>query len=310
MSTLTSAGPCLDDAVPPTAAAGGSLLGGLFRAHRGRLLIAYALVTSENLLQLAQPWALGRAIDDLLRSSAAGLGLLTGLYVGYLLVGAARRSYDARAFTRIYADLATRLVLEQRRRAVDVSRVAARSALSREFVEFFQVYLPLVLQGAYSLAGAVAMLCLYDWCLMAACLLLVVPASVLNSFYSRQVLRLSARLHDELEQEVGVISGGDPQAVRGHYRRASFWRVKLADAEAVNTGVIGLFIVALLAVALFRSCTLPQARAGDIVAVFRYVLLFIAALDTLPLLIQHVSRLRDIGRRMRPGATDTPGPSS
>jgi hypothetical protein len=50
---------------------------------------------------------------------------------------------------------------------------------------------------------------------------------------------------------------------------------------------------------LLRSCSLPGVGAGDIVAVFRYVILFVTALDTMPVLIQHVSRLRDIGRRMR-----------
>ena len=233
------------------------LLWGLLQAYWRRLLLAYLLVTTENLLMLAQPWALGQAINALLRSSAVGLMLLIGLYLAFLLVSTARRMYDGRVFTRVYADLVTRLVLEQRRCDVDVSRVAARSALSREFVQFFQVYLPLVLQAAYSLAGAVLMLWFYDWTLTVLCLGLVAPVGIGNYFFSRKVLRLNAHLHDELEREVGVIMAGDPQALRDHYHGVSGWRIQLADSEAVNYGVIEVFVIAPLTLALLRSCACP-----------------------------------------------------
>jgi ABC-type multidrug transport system fused ATPase/permease subunit len=274
-------------------------LGGLFQANRRRLLLAYVLVTTENVLQLAQPWALGHAINDLLRSSAGGIGLLTTIYLGHILVSSARRAYDARVFSQIYAGLAARLVTEQRRNQVEVSRVAARSSLSHEFVQFFQVYMPLMLQAVYSLAGAIVMLCFYDWVLTVICAGLVVPAAIINGFYSRKVQRLNVCLHDELEQEVSFISQGNQDAVSGHYHRVSFWQIRLADCEALNVGLIELFVIALLILTLLRSCSLPGVGAGDIVAVFRYVILFVTALDTLPMLIQHVSRLRDIGRRLR-----------
>jgi ABC-type multidrug transport system fused ATPase/permease subunit len=267
------------------------------------VLLAYLLVTAENFLQLAQPWALGCAINDLLRSSFVGLATLGAVYLGHLLATSARRAYDARAFSRIYADLAAQLVVEQRRRRIEVSRVAARSALSREFVQFFQTYMPLVLQAVYSLCGAVLMLCLYDWVLTLICAALVVPVGIANAVYSRRVQRLNVRLHDELEREVRVIGEGTHQAVRGHYHRVSLFRIQLADSEALNIGLIELFVIALLALTLMRSCSLAGVGAGDIIAVFRYVVLFVTALDTLPVLIQHVSRLRDIARRMQLATT-------
>jgi hypothetical protein len=267
------------------------------------------LVTTENVIQLVQPWALGYAINDLIQSSFAGLGLLIAVYVSHLIVSSGRRMYDTRAFTRIYAELASRLVLDQLRRDVEVSRVAARSALSREFVQFFQVYLPLVLQTIYCFVGALAMLCFYDWVLMVLCLGLVVPASIVNCFYSRAVLRLNSALHDELEKEVQVISEGDFDGVRGHYCRTSFWRIRLADSEALNFAFTELFVVALMAVALLRSCTIPGGDVGAIVATFRYVIMFIAALDCMPVLIQHISRLRDIGQRMQLETKDDSEPA-
>ena len=99
----------------------------LFAVYRLRILFTYALLNLENLAHLAQPWALGLAINDLTRGSYGGLLLFAAQHLGYILLSAWRRVYDARAFTAIYADLATRLVLRQRRLGVEVSQVATRA---------------------------------------------------------------------------------------------------------------------------------------------------------------------------------------
>ena len=53
--------------------------------------------------------------------------------------------------------------------------IAARSALSHEFVDFLERSVPLAIQSIYSLAGALVMLALYDRMLVPLCLLLVLP---------------------------------------------------------------------------------------------------------------------------------------
>jgi ABC-type multidrug transport system fused ATPase/permease subunit len=153
--------------------------------------------------------------------------------------------------------------------------------------------------ACYSVVGALIMLCLYDWVLAPLCLGLMLPAYLVNSVYSRKTLALSGRLHDEFEREVDVIQGGQPAEVRGHYGAVAGWRIKLADWEALNFGLMELFVLALLAVTLLRSCS-ATSSPGDIFAVFRYVLMFVMALDNVPLLVRQISRIRDIHRRLQP----------
>lgn len=290
---------------PPPAGgpAGPWTLRRVFGAYRGRILVTYALFNLENVLRLAQPLVLGLAINDLVRGSSVGLALFVAQHVAHLLVGSARRAYDTRAFTGIYTDLATRLVVEQRGRAVDVSRVAARSALSRAFVDFFERDVPLLVQAGYAVAGALVMLALFDWVLAPLCLGLLVPAGLLNAAYGRKARAWSGRLHDELEREVAVIGAGGADEVRAHYRRAAGWRVKLSDGEALTFGLTEWFVLGVVAVALARSCATHAGAPGDIFAIFRYVMMFVMGLDRLPVLAQQVGRLRDIGGRLR-----LPGP--
>src|SRR5262249_47332012 len=193
-----------------------SLLG-VFRSYKGRLLFTYALFNIENMVRLAQPWALGLAISDLLRSSYVGLTVFAGQHLLYLGLSAWRRMYDTRAFTGIYTDLAERLVVEQRKQGVEVSTVAARSALSRQMVDFFERDVPFLVEAVYSVVGTLVMLALCDVVLVPICLALLVPTCFISVWSLRRTRVYNRSLHDQLEREVEVIGRNDRREVRGHY---------------------------------------------------------------------------------------------
>jgi ABC-type multidrug transport system fused ATPase/permease subunit len=271
----------------------------LFAAYRWRFLFTYGLFNLENLLRLAQPWVLGWAIHNLLQSSLEGLALFFGQHLLYLVIGAARRMYDTRAFTRIYADLASQLVLHQRGRQVEVSRVAARSTLSREIVDFFERDVAVVLYVLYSVVGALVMLCLADGVLVLGCLALLLPVGLLSRWNGRQSLLLNGQLNDELEREVEIIHRAQAPEVRTHFHLISRWRIMLSDRDACSFGLLEFLVFSVMAAALVRTCGVPGVDAGHIFAVFGYVLMFVNGVINVPLLVQQLNRLRDISRRLQ-----------
>ena len=282
---------------------GRRVLRDLFRAERGPLLLTYGMLNLEYLLGLARFSVIGWAVNGLARGSYRALALFIAQHLAHLAVGTIRRRHDTRTFTRIHADLASRLVAEQRRLGLDTSRVAARSSLSREFVDFFELSVPVAILTCYSVLGSLALLALYrDGLVVLGCLALLAPAALLNAAYGRRTLQLSAALHDELEREVEVLDRGEPAEVRGHYGRLARWRVALSDAEAGNFARMELFVLSLLVAALLRSCRMAGAGPGDVLAVLGYVLMFVSGLDAVPGLVQQASRLRDLGRRLDDGS--------
>lgn len=138
----------------------------------------------------------------------------------------------------------------------------------------------------------------YDSALVGWCLGLIVPVWLVNTRYGQKTLALSRGLHDELEREINVIQSGDRPAVGQHYRRLAAWRIELSDGAAANVALTELFVLGLIAAARVRICSLPNTGAGDILAVLRYVLLFISGLDCVPSLVKQLSHLRDIARRL------------
>jgi hypothetical protein len=269
----------------------------IFRANAGSISLTYALFVAESVLLVFQPFVLGLAIDGLLKGAYLPLGWFALQHLAHLLIGVARRAYDTRMFGRIHADLVTRIVLEQRGRNVEVTRLVARSGLSREFVEFFENQVPVVIETVFLMIGGLAILATYDRGLVGLCIALIVPASILNAFYARRTFGQSARLHDALEREVEVIERGQPAEIRAHYESVVRCQIELSDSEARNFGVMELFVLGLVVGSLAIACGGVAATPGEIQAVLRYVWMFVNGLDRLPYLIQQTSRLFDVGRR-------------
>lgn len=261
--------------------------------------LTYLLTFVENLFELLYPFAIGVAINSLLANDKSGVTLLVSVWLAHLAVRTFRKLYDTRTFTRIYGDLATRVVLRQRTQNVPTSNIVARSVLAREFVDFFERDVPLVFTSVFGFAGALVMLFFYDWQISLYCLVLLVPLFVLNKVYAAKSLRLNKELNDCLEREVEVLTGHSANNVRRHYRLLAGWRVRLSNAEAGNWGVMELFVIVLAVAVLFRTVSITGIQPGDIYAVLSYLWNYINSFDNVPMLVQQASRLQDIGRRMQ-----------
>jgi hypothetical protein len=189
------------------------------------------------------------------------------------------------------------LVLGQRGR-VPLSLIAARSSLAEQLVDFLKDQLPAVLRAAVTVVGSLALLAWTDGWLVLCCLALVGPAALTGRRYARRTTVLNARLHDEMERQVGVIQGGAADEVVAHYRRLAGWRVRLSDLEALNVGFLQTWSLALIAAALARTCLKAGADAGLITTVLGHVGMYVQGLIYLPTLVEQYGRLRDIALRV------------
>ena len=271
----------------------------LFRLYRWRILATYLLFNLENLVRLSQLWFLGWAVNDLLAGRSTGLMLFVGQHLVNVALCTARQLYDTRTFTRIYSDLATRLMIDQRRRGVDISRLAARSTLSREVVDFFERDLPCLFFTLYSAVGSLVMIALFDRMLVLPCLGFLAVAALLGRSLGRRTQKLNRGLNDQIEREVGILETEPSERISDHYQQLRGWRIRLSNAQAINFGVVELLVLLLMALVLIRSCGGATASPGSLLSVMGYVAMLANSLANLPMWIQQFSRLRDIRRRLQ-----------
>lgn len=260
--------------------------------------MTYIVTLAENLFELSYPSLTGLAVNGLLKHDFTGLWLLLGVWLAHTATGVFRQSYDTRVFAEIYTDLATRTVSEQETKGFSTSQIVARSSLSREFVNFFERDIPATVNSLFGLLGALVLLFFYDAWSAGFCLMLLVPLAILNRRYSNRTLTLNKRLNNQLEREVTMLTQRRPSRVFGHYRLLAKWRISLSDAEAMNWGIMELFSIILSAAVIIRIASLPHIEPGTIYAMLAYLWNFIASLNHVPALVQQLSRLQDIARRM------------
>jgi ABC-type multidrug transport system fused ATPase/permease subunit len=274
------------------------LLQTIFGKYRGRITISYIVTFAENMFELCYPSLTGLAVNGLLKHDFTGLWLLLGVWLAHTATGVFRQSYDTRVFAAIYTDLATRTVSEQETKGFSTSQIVARSSLSREFVNFFERDIPATVNSLFGLLGALVLLFFYDAWSAGFCLMLLVPLAILNQGYSKRTLTLNQRLNNQLEREVTMLTQRRPSRVFGHYRLLAKWRISLSDAEATNWGIMELFSIILSAAVIIRVASLPHIEPGTIYAMLAYLWNFLASLNHVPALVQQLSRLQDIARRM------------
>lgn len=296
-----------DRAPPRTPATAPTPLRRLWRRHRRELAFTYALTAVENACEVGYPLATGFAIDGLLAGRRARLAPLGALWAFHLAVGLARHLYDTRVFTAVYADLAADMVARQRAAGVAPPQLAARVALSRELVDFFETEMPAVGTAAVRFVGAAAMLFAYDRWVGLYALAALLPSLAATRWFAARAARLNRALNDQFERQGAVVAGRPAAAVARHFARLGAWRVRLSNAEALTWGVVELAAIGLTLATLLRLTAggragapggATGATAGTVYAVLAYVYAFYESVISLPTAVQHVVRVRDIGARV------------
>jgi ABC transporter transmembrane region len=273
------------------------------RPFRWRIAFTYALTVIEDLLELSYPWATGLAINGLLARDYRMIAPVMTAWLLHTAIGCGRQMYDTRLYTQVYNAIVTDTVLRQRQAGVEPTKVAARSAMSREFVTVFEKDMPVVLNTLVSIVGSAAILFYYDLVIGAVAALLFIPVAIINRSYMRRSLMLNEGLNNQLEHEVQVIETAQEGAVARHFAEVRSWRVKLSDADAFNWTTIEGFSILVFLLVLVRVAYMPSVDVGTIFAIFVYVWRLMEKLDLMPQIVQQLMRLKDIRRRIEAGAS-------
>lgn len=271
----------------------------IFRQYKLKISTTFLLLILENGFKVLQPFVLGIAINDLLNKSERGLIMFGGLYLAGFILGVIRRYYDTRAYTFIYTNIATEIADIQNEKNVEVSSIAARSALVKELVDFFEQDITQGFTSAISVIGALVMLLIFDVWIFVGCVLTILLILIIYGFSNRKIYDYNIGLNDELEHRITVLESRKEPQIRTHFKGISNWLVKLSDLETLNFGVIEVLLFLLAVFALYVSASDEAANAGRIFSVITYVLEFSGGVFMLPFIYQQIIRLKEISSRLR-----------
>ncbi|WP_457566874.1 ABC transporter six-transmembrane domain-containing protein [Enterobacter asburiae] len=266
--------------------------------HQKKLVVTFFLVVAENVTFLLYPVLAGIAINAILAGETLNAALYGLMVLCMWFIGAARRSVDTRTFARIYAGLAVSVVQAQRKYQLNHSAIAARVTLSREYVDFFEMHLPLLITSLSSLFGAAIMLMFIEFWAGVMCFAIVFILLGFVSGYARKNEWLFMRLNNRLEKEVDYVHKAGTATLHRHYSTLARLRIALSDREAWGYLWVGVLVAALFTLTIVWMTRSTGITAGHIYSVMTYMWMFATSLDDAPQLLEKFSQLRDIGKRV------------
>ncbi len=277
-------------------------------AARRRIRTCYGLVVGENLLDLLWPFAIGLAVDGLIDNTWAGVTVFITLSLTHTAISFIRQRYQSRTFNPLYADIAADLVAQQRAAGVDTASVSGRTELTAEYVDFLDGDIPLAITAAFTVVGSLVMLFLYDPLVGVAAAAVAAPVILLNRRLMARSKGFYRELNDLTEIDVDVIGRGRREESRRHFGIIGRRWVRLSDTEAASWGIVEVVAVALWVFTLLRV-TSGTIDVGAIIAMIAYVAFYTAGFDDVPGVLQRLTRLGDIKRRLDNQANPATNPS-
>lgn len=220
------------------------------------------------------------------------------LYIISSSVGAWRRYYDTKIYTRMFANLSSEVVAKQLKMGEDISKIAGRSSLAWGNIEFFQYSLPEFIEQLINVGGAIGALAIFDWRLATVGAALVLIVIVTNRFYMRNVGKYQATLNDMHEQEYNTFATRDPSIIKKYYTDISGLEVKLSNRAATNYGMLRFLLLFMFLTTLYISLDLDRFTIGEIYSIVAYVWTFVTASEYIPYLSEKWVNLRDVTRRL------------
>ncbi len=268
----------------------------LFSKYRMQILVTFILLTIESILLVLIPYAIGLSIDSLTNNNFDGLYILGSILFLILIFSTARRLYDTRVYSKIYALLCTSMIKKHKKDEVDTSIIVTRSTLIKELVDFFEHDLTEAYTSLVGILGALLMVFFISKTVFIICLVSMLLIFLVYILSEKKIFDENSILNTELEDRLNVIKNRNIFLVN-HFRKIARSMVKLSDIESYNYIAIQLLIAVIIFGALFIGIE-SNLSTGEIFAMLTYVLNFSFEVLILPLIFQQFIRLKEITTRI------------
>ncbi len=276
---------------------------------RFKYSIAFVLsfVLLENIAWIIEPTFFGNLLDALIdkfydhEKVNYALPLLIWIFVYLLNVlgGTLHRLYSGKIYAKMYADIATTVIIYSKDKNHPVSKMFARAELAKEYIVFLKERLPEVTWQFCATFGAVTALFFYDWRIAVVAIIVIIPVAFINNIYRRNVITLQKEIHDTREEQYKIFEVGNTMSIQHFYHNMVIPQTKIARWSSLDYLLIKVLLMIIFIVILFIAVDVDKFSTGKIYAIVSYIWTFIASTDYLPGLMESLTAVRELNSRLK-----------
>jgi ABC-type multidrug transport system fused ATPase/permease subunit len=267
------------------------------------LILLFVLI--ENVSFIIEPTFFGKLLDALIdhfydHEKAEYLYPLIIWIIVYLINvvgGTLHRLYNGIIYSKMYANIATEVVLESKCREDQFSKMLVRAELVKEYITFFKERLPEVMWQLSATAGAIIALFFYDYRIALVCVIVVIPIAIINNLNRKNVIRLQKDIHDNQEELFHLIESRDTTNITEFYKNTISPKTKIAKWNAFGYSTVKVLLIIIFIAVLFICVDVDKFTTGRIYSIVAYLWTFIASTDYLPELMESLASVKDLNVR-------------
>jgi hypothetical protein len=267
------------------------------------LILLFVLI--ENVSFIIEPTFFGKLLDSLIDhfydhekvDYILPLIIWIIVYMINVIGGTLHRVFNGSIYSKMYANIATEVVLESKCREDQFSKMLVRAELVKEYIAFFKERLPEVMWQLSATAGAIIALFFYDYRIALVCVAVVIPIGYINNFSRRKVTHLQKDIHDNQEELFHLIESRDTSMITQFYKNTISPKTRIARWNAFGYSSVKILLVVIFIGVLFICVDVDKFTTGRIYSIVAYLWTFIASTDYLPELMESLASMKDLNVR-------------
>jgi ABC-type multidrug transport system fused ATPase/permease subunit len=273
--------------------------------YKYSIALVMLFVLIENVSFIIEPTFFGKLLDTLIDhfydhekiDYILPLIIWIMVYLLNVIGGSLHRLFNGRVYSKMYASIATDVVIESQARGDQFSKMLVRAELVKEYIVFFKERLPEVMWQLSATAGAIIALFFYDYRIALVCISVTLPIAFINNLNRKNVTRLQKDIHDNQEELFTLIENKDTSKISEFYQKTVSPKTRIArwNAFGYSTGKV-LLVIIFIAV-LFICVDVDKFSTGKIYSIVAYLWTFIASTDYLPELMESLASVKDLNER-------------
>jgi len=269
------------------------------------IAIILLFVLIENVSFIIEPTFFGKLLDSLIdhfydHEKAEYFTPLIIWIIVYLINvvgGTLHRFFNGSIYSKMYANVATEVVIESKCREDQFSKMLVRAELVKEYIAFFKERLPEVMWQLTATAGAIIAIFFYDYRIALVCLAVIIPIAYINNLNRKKVTLLQKDIHDNQEELFHLIENRDTSKISQFYLNTISPKTRIAKWNAFGYGSVKVLLVIIFVAVLFICVDVDKFTTGRIYAIVAYLWTFIASTDYLPELMESLASVKDLNVR-------------
>jgi ABC-type multidrug transport system fused ATPase/permease subunit len=279
----------------------------ILETFKGPIAVVTSFVILENIAWIVEPTFFGNLLDALINhfydkekaNYMLPLFIWICIYLINVLGGALSRFYGGKIYSKMYAAIATRVIVQSKKRGHPISQVLGRAELAKEYIVFLKERLPEISWQLFATGGGIIALFFYDWRIAAVAFLVVFPVVYINNLYRKNVVTLQKNIHDTREDLYRIVEAKDSSKIHQFYHDMVLPQTKIARWNSIDYAIIKVLLMIIFIAVLFICVDVDDFSTGKIYAIVSYIWTFITSTEYLPGLMESLTSVRELSTRLK-----------